>query len=90
MVTDPQWCFCCCDACACSSRADKAVPWGVFLRSRPVWAIIVAHFCYNWGMASGSIRQCMHCMHQNLPNSLGGTACSLNVLEGYFLREACM
>ena len=28
--------------------ADKAVPWGVFLRSRPVWAIIVAHFAYNW------------------------------------------
>ena len=28
--------------------ADKAVPWGVFLRSRPVWAIIVAHFSYNW------------------------------------------
>lgn len=29
--------------------ADKVVPWGVFLRSKPVWAIIVAHFCYNWG-----------------------------------------
>ncbi|KAK9805726.1 hypothetical protein WJX73_002411 [Symbiochloris irregularis] len=25
------------------------VPWGLFLRSRPVWAIIVAHFCFNWG-----------------------------------------
>jgi hypothetical protein len=25
------------------------VPWGLFLRSAPVWAIIVAHFCYNWG-----------------------------------------
>ena len=25
------------------------VPWGTFLRSRPVWAIIVAHFCFNWG-----------------------------------------
>jgi MFS transporter, ACS family, solute carrier family 17 (sodium-dependent inorganic phosphate cotransporter), other len=25
------------------------VPWGKFLRSKPVWAIIVAHFCYNWG-----------------------------------------
>ncbi|KAK9916910.1 hypothetical protein WJX75_008641 [Coccomyxa subellipsoidea] len=29
--------------------SDKAVPWGVFLSSKPVWAIIVAHFCYNWG-----------------------------------------
>ncbi len=25
------------------------MPWGLFLRSAPVWAIIVAHFCYNWG-----------------------------------------
>jgi ACS family sodium-dependent inorganic phosphate cotransporter len=25
------------------------VPWGKFLRSAPVWAVIVAHFCYNWG-----------------------------------------
>lgn len=25
------------------------VPWGTFLKSPPVWAIIVAHFCYNWG-----------------------------------------
>eukprot|EP00884_Botryococcus_braunii_P007563 jgi/Botrbrau1/16808/Bobra.150_2s0035.1 len=25
------------------------VPWGEFFRSAPVWAIIVAHFCFNWG-----------------------------------------
>lgn len=25
------------------------VPWGKFLRSGPVWAVIVAHFTYNWG-----------------------------------------
>ena len=25
------------------------MPWGLFLRSAPVWAIIVAHFCFNWG-----------------------------------------
>lgn len=25
------------------------MPWGTFLRSSPVWAIIVAHFCFNWG-----------------------------------------
>ena len=25
------------------------MPWGIFLRSRPVWAIICAHFCFNWG-----------------------------------------
>ena len=35
-----------------ATKAPKAptnVPWGKFLRSAPVWAVIVAHFCYNWG-----------------------------------------
>lgn len=26
-----------------------AVPWAKFLRCRAVWAVICAHFCYNWG-----------------------------------------
>lgn len=30
-------------------KAPTNVPWGKFLRSPPVWAVIVAHFCYNWG-----------------------------------------
>lgn len=30
-------------------KAPTNVPWGKFLRSAPVWAVIVAHFCYNWG-----------------------------------------
>jgi ACS family sodium-dependent inorganic phosphate cotransporter len=30
-------------------QKTKPVPWAVFLKSGPVWAIIVAHFCYNWG-----------------------------------------
>jgi len=29
--------------------ASLPVPWRDFLRCRPVWAIIAAHFCYNWG-----------------------------------------
>lgn len=29
--------------------APANVPWGKFLKSAPVWAVIVAHFCYNWG-----------------------------------------
>ena len=35
-----------------ATKAPKAptnVPWGKFLKSAPVWAVIVAHFCYNWG-----------------------------------------
>eukprot|EP00887_Chlorella_sp_A99_P002760 scaffold6.g2760.t1 len=32
-----------------AAREAVAVPWGEFLRSAPVWAVIVAHFCYNWG-----------------------------------------
>lgn len=34
-----------------SSAAAKpgSVPWGQFFRSPPVWAVTVAHFCFNWG-----------------------------------------
>lgn len=28
---------------------DKSAPWGEFLKTPAVWAIIVAHFCYNYG-----------------------------------------
>lgn len=28
---------------------SKAVPWGKFLQSSAVWAVIVAHFCFNYG-----------------------------------------
>ena len=28
---------------------ELPVPWRAFLRCRPVWAVIAAHFCYNWG-----------------------------------------
>lgn len=30
-------------------RMPANVPWGKFLKSAPVWAVIVAHFCYNYG-----------------------------------------
>ncbi len=29
--------------------AAKKLPWGSFFKSTAVWAIIVAHFCANWG-----------------------------------------
>lgn len=34
-----------------TTQVDDAavpVPWWIFLRSRAVWAIVVAHFCNNW------------------------------------------
>ena len=34
---------------AAAAKPAADVPWGEFLRSAPVWAVIVAHFCYNWG-----------------------------------------
>lgn len=39
------------EACqvADSDGAVGALPWGAFFTSAPVWAIIVAHFCFNWG-----------------------------------------
>lgn len=36
-------------AAAAAAERKKPVPWGLFLRSSPVWAVIVAHFCFNWG-----------------------------------------
>ena len=35
-----------------SARAlagDKTIPWRLLLSKAPVWALIVSHFCHNWG-----------------------------------------
>lgn len=37
------------DAAAAEAAKKLPVPWGTFLRSHAVWAVIVAHFCFNWG-----------------------------------------
>ncbi len=29
-------------------EAFKAVPWGLLFSSKPVWALIINHFCTNW------------------------------------------
>lgn len=36
-------------AAAAAAERKAPVPWGKFLLSAPVWAVIVAHFCFNWG-----------------------------------------
>lgn len=33
---------------ASARRAPIAIPWRELLCARPVWAIVAAHFCYNW------------------------------------------
>jgi ACS family sodium-dependent inorganic phosphate cotransporter len=33
-----------------ANEDDKRVPWRRILRQKAVWAIIVAHFCNNWGL----------------------------------------
>lgn len=38
------------DRDSASSKEDKKVPYRLILRERSVWAIIVAHFCNNWGL----------------------------------------
>ncbi len=25
------------------------IPWRMLLSKMPVWALIIAHFCHNWG-----------------------------------------
>jgi len=32
------------------SGESKAIPWRELLTQKPVWAIIIAHFCNNWGL----------------------------------------
>ena len=27
----------------------KQIPWKLLLSKAPVWALIVSHFCHNWG-----------------------------------------
>ena len=34
---------------AAAGAGAGAVPWGAFMASPPVWAVTVAHFCFNWG-----------------------------------------
>ncbi|KAG6629104.1 hypothetical protein CIPAW_14G060700 [Carya illinoinensis] len=32
-----------------SKEPVKTIPWGLILSKPPVWALIVSHFCHNWG-----------------------------------------
>ncbi|KAB5520386.1 hypothetical protein DKX38_024705 [Salix brachista] len=32
-----------------SKEPVKTIPWGLILSKAPVWALIVSHFCHNWG-----------------------------------------
>lgn len=32
-----------------SSEKPKSIPWKLLLSRKEVWAIIVCHFCHNWG-----------------------------------------
>lgn len=31
-------------------KESEPTPWGILLRNKAVWAIVVAHFCHNWGL----------------------------------------
>lgn len=37
------------DGGAAASAKPTAIPWGALLSKREVWAIILCHFCHNWG-----------------------------------------
>lgn len=32
-----------------SGSKARSIPWGALLSRREVWAIIICHFCHNWG-----------------------------------------
>jgi hypothetical protein len=33
-----------------SGSKPRSIPWGKLLSRKEVWAIIVCHFCHNWGV----------------------------------------
>ncbi|KAL2898757.1 Sodium-dependent phosphate transport protein 1 chloroplastic [Bienertia sinuspersici] len=35
--------------CKLSKQPVKTIPWRAILSKPPVWALIVCHFCHNWG-----------------------------------------
>jgi hypothetical protein len=56
LLTD--WCFSCFWLClqayilantSVSGKSTRSIPWGKLLSRKEVWAIIVCHFCHNWG-----------------------------------------
>ncbi|XP_074303071.1 sodium-dependent phosphate transport protein 1, chloroplastic-like [Silene latifolia] len=36
-------------SCILSKQPIKTIPWKKILSKSPVWALIVCHFCHNWG-----------------------------------------
>ena len=33
----------------CAQKPAQEIPWKLLLSKAPVWALIVCHFCHNWG-----------------------------------------
>ena len=33
----------------CVQKPAQEIPWKLLLSKAPVWALIVCHFCHNWG-----------------------------------------
>lgn len=34
---------------AAAQKPAQEIPWKLLLSKAPVWALIVCHFCHNWG-----------------------------------------
>lgn len=34
---------------SCAPKEAASIPWLKLLKSMPIWAIAVAHFCHDWG-----------------------------------------
>lgn len=34
---------------ACRQQRVESIPWRLLLSKAPVWALIISHFCHNWG-----------------------------------------
>lgn len=60
-----------------AAGAPRAVPWLKFMQSSAVWAVIVAHFCFNYGyyVLLAWLPRCAECLECTL-GRLQGNSCS--------------
>lgn len=35
-----------------AQKRKSKIPWAAFFKTPAVWAVVTAHFCYNWGYYS--------------------------------------
>jgi hypothetical protein len=74
---------------AINANKDTKIPWGKLLSRVEVWAIIVCHFCHNWGtfILLTWMPTYYNQVGQKLGCSHGHTAMGCGSMASHLLRE---